>query len=1118
MKDERRKRRHGRRTTLGRCRKKGRNIGSVDVVNVGENSLVENNFQDISSSFKNVSDDVCVDGENDINEISKTKDVLPKTTESTLDDEGIVYTALGDDDCIDKDDYNRVLNSSDHGIVRPDAMRQRRKRGKKRIIDTIIHIGSFNNQVEFLKEILESPELQGHLKSLGLDKFSTTKIQCFDNMTKMLVASKTKGNVSNDKKSFQYSVLSSIVDSPTIEKNMESSTRIVEREKKDSTRSLNQKMLSEALKVPLSTLYRNSDVAVKKRCDMKCLDNMVTWASIPKRKGYTKITPTVKKALIEWIENHDNIKHSSSTKEVIKVKLDGQSEKIPMQKLYMQISVKELHADMLKPSHEGGFSMAKDSEGKPIISQSMLHTLIPPYIKPMSMQKRFLCACEICVSAETLQSSLNYWRLKNIKRLDYMVSNRLRCRGGVSFQKDVSAYKEEILVDGSLIHKKASQAAFDTFCSFSNNPLKLPRWHCVLQCCNQCPPLVYPSEEKKSDPNVPKIKFHIYKNISKCNIHGDIPILNDESCKQCELFSSESPKGKIYSKKELVLCEEPIDVFHKEFYRPAITKLAYHLSHVSILGTNHVIATRRDALNRHMKYKDIKCRRDYAERLSAAFDTQTQSEYYGSKASLSIEGVAIEYYKEREEGLVENFQNESELKGAFFSYISDDSKQDAATTYMHSSNMLDELLEQNIIKKHSTTLWEETDGCAKQYRCATAMYFMSLLAVRYNIVVDRAVGAPGHGKDVVDGLNAIDKEFLKRAMMRNKNPEDNHSCKDMFAHGFTLKGRVSFAEKCHKLLQENADMLAKMNTTKNQKHESNQKYRTKHYRIQKKENVLHKDIKMGWCSKHFPNIAVVEGKKKIRGSSTVLSHYHYRADPLLGEGKCAMRRIPCACLECTNQLSKPWIHGVSPSEQPRYSNVVGCKYHSVLGNYNQWIIMDFSRDSDIDDDCFDEIHKILLDSIGTNMAELVEINSYGAININDSKADGFYIVKFVENPHTLQESVVVNSETIEAGSLVCSAHYMSPARGKSKWYLGPEKGVLRTLIKMTNVLVPKLNVSVVTSRAQLGYSMKTLSEHDIKTRKPFKLTDDDYDAIMEEQNRRSSMEYTVTHVEDEEYL
>jgi hypothetical protein len=48
--------------------------------------------------------------------------------------------------------------------------------------------------------------------------------------------------------------------------------------------------------------------------------------------------------------------------------------------------------------------------------------------------------------------------------------------------------------------------------------------------------------------------------------------------------------------------------------------------------------------------------------------------------------------------------------------------------------------------------------------------------------------------------------------------------------------------------------------------------------------------------------------------------------------------------------------------------------------------------------------------------------------------------------------------------------------------------------------------------------MKTLSERDIKMRKPFKLTNDDYDAIMEEQRRRSSMEYTVSHVEDEEYM
>ena len=70
--------------------------------------------------------------------------------------------------------------------------------------------------------------------------------------------------------------------------------------------------------------------------------------------------------------------------------------------------------------------MAKDSEGKVIIGQSMLQKLMPPYIKPMSIQNRAVCGCETCVSADTLQSSLNYWRLKNIKWMECIASNKSR--------------------------------------------------------------------------------------------------------------------------------------------------------------------------------------------------------------------------------------------------------------------------------------------------------------------------------------------------------------------------------------------------------------------------------------------------------------------------------------------------------------------------------------------------------------------------------------------------------------------------------------------------------------------------------------------------------------------
>ena len=116
---------------------------------------------------------------------------------------------------------------------------------------------------------------------------------------------------------------------------------------------------------------------------------------------------------------------------------------------------------------------------------------------------------------------------------------------------------------------------------------------------------------------------------------------------------------------------------------------------------------------------------------------------------------------------------------------------------------------------------------------------------------------------------------------------------------------------------------------------------------------MHKDLKMGWLTKLFPNIKIAKGKIKIRGSSTVLSHYHYCMDPCLVRGKCAMRQIPCACIECTIQLEKQWVHSVSPNEQPRYANVDGWVYHSILGIYNKWIIMDFTRDSEADEECFE---------------------------------------------------------------------------------------------------------------------------------------------------------------------
>ena len=49
----------------------------------------------------------------------------------------------------------------------------------------------------------------------------------------------------------------------------------------------------------------------------------------------------------------------------------------------------------------------------------------------------------------------------------------------------------------------------------------------------------------------------------------------------------------------------------------------------------------------------------------------------------------------------------------------------------------------------------------KQYRCAKALYFLSCLASEFDIIIDRLVDTRGHGKDVVNGMNAQDKVYLR---------------------------------------------------------------------------------------------------------------------------------------------------------------------------------------------------------------------------------------------------------------------------------------------------------------------------------------------------------------------
>ena len=78
---------------------------------------------------------------------------------------------------------------------------------------------------------------------------------------------------------------------------------------------------------------------------------------------------------------------------------------------------------------------------------------------------------------------------------------------------------------------------------------------------------------------------------------------------------------------------------------------------------------------------------------------------------------------------------------------------------------------------------------------------MSYLSKSYQFFLDRAVDTPGHGKDVVDGFNAVQKRYLATCFIMRSTPEnDKIDGKCMRVEDMTEKGGVSFAKECKSLL------------------------------------------------------------------------------------------------------------------------------------------------------------------------------------------------------------------------------------------------------------------------------------------------------------------------------
>ena len=156
---------------------------------------------------------------------------------------------------------------------------------------------------------------------------------------------------------------------------------------------------------------------------------------------------------------------------------------------------------------------------------------MPPQVRKFSKKHKTMCGCEVCITANSMHSSLLAWRKRIITKLQNSANNAANRRSGRQMQTRFESYRDQVMIEGEHKYPKAKQAAYAMLCPFPNTEHDLPHWKCVLGCCNNCPGLVIPTEEVHHRQDLPLISFHCYKSVTRCSVHGQCPFT--EKKKKC---------------------------------------------------------------------------------------------------------------------------------------------------------------------------------------------------------------------------------------------------------------------------------------------------------------------------------------------------------------------------------------------------------------------------------------------------------------------------------------------------------------------------------------------------------------------------------------------------------
>ena len=244
---------------------------------------------------------------------------------------------------------------------------------------------------------------------------------------------------------------------------------------------------------------------------------------------------------------------------------------------------------------------------------------------------------------------------------------------------------------------------------------------------------------------------------------------------------------------------------------------------------------------------------------------------------------------------------------------------------------------------------------------------------------------------------------------------------------------------------------------------------------------------------------------KNQKGNGIRHHHNFRADPVLGVGFIAARRIPCMCEGCLQQLQKPWLKNKSFYEQPRYEpNNLQCSLWPTLGPLNNWRLISITDNNDEPSkgtcSAVKNIFRETLQDRAFSMMSLIEEGNYGAIETTDNDtSSGYYIFRFRSTGYILQHGMVSNSERIPKGEPVVDITWLNPVPHTSRLYSHGYKDdtSLDTSVRIQHIVNENVKFQYVTSREMLPKSKHSMFK-ELLQKNTIMIDDDCHNQIIED--------------------